>query len=106
MIATSEVLYTGEEWPFVSLPDFERRMENARIGTQGTLIMFVPLFEKLLKQSWEGYAQNHSSWIQEGLAFHGHTDTDPGPVPLFIHDMPQANQDISSTLENQFAVVW
>ena len=107
--ATSYANERGIEWPFVTLPDFELRSRKARAMSEADLILFVPFFLKDWQNDWEAYAQNHSSWIQEGLALNGHEDTNPGPVPQHIHDISEMSDDMrdqSSTLNNYIAGLW
>ncbi|KAL7580174.1 hypothetical protein ACA910_012925 [Epithemia clementina (nom. ined.)] len=98
----------GSLWPNVTLPDFELRTRKAREMSDSSLVMFVPLFLKTLQSQWESYAQNNSGWIAEGLAVSGHSDKDPGPVPLFIHDVSVSEQGNRTTasLDDQIAALW
>ena len=109
MSATSYANERGSDWPFVTTHDFELRSRKARVMSEVDLIMFVPLFLKDRQKDWEAYAQNHSSWIQEGLALNGHKDTNPGPVPQFIHDISEMSDEMSeptSMLDDYIAALW
>ena len=109
MSATSYANERGHDWPFVTTPDFEQLTRKAREMSEADLIMFIPLFLKDRQTDWEAYAQNHTSWIQEGLALNGHKDTNPGPVPQYIHDISEMSDDMRepiSMLDNYIAALW
>lgn len=106
---TSQANATGEYWPFVTVQNFELAALKARNMTESSLIIFIPMVSTDLQTSWEEYAQNNSWWIQEGLDLNGNPDTNPGPVPLFIHDLPDLNENGGKDFSNSedfFAVLW
>ena len=110
--ATSYATEAGSSWPLVTIPDFELRTRKARQMSGAEQIMFSPLFPKDRQTEWVNYTQNNSAWILEGLVLNGYQDTDPGPVPLQIQDIPNAQpgglDDLSHSaiLDDYIAALW
>ena len=54
-------------WPFVTVPEFEALCTKTLSRSQALQISLVPLITRDQKTQWESYAQEHQSWVQEGL---------------------------------------
>jgi hypothetical protein len=94
---SSQVLHTGDSWPFVTVPGFEVIGNGAR--TQGGLetIVFSPLVAREQAERWASYSeQNLCRWVNESdatmILLHGRAKNDPdyadcnAPSTPFIFD--------------------
>jgi hypothetical protein len=64
---TSLVRGTDQEWPFVTINDFEVKGRNTRRNTQTELFAFCPILETPQdKTEWSSYSENQSElWLQD-----------------------------------------
>jgi hypothetical protein len=98
---SSQVLHTGESWPFVTIPGFEVIGNGVR--TQGGLetVVFSPLVAREQAERWASYSeQNLCRWVNESDATmilqHGRDKNDPVyedcqvPSVPFIFDLSVA----------------
>ncbi|KAL7580183.1 hypothetical protein ACA910_012934 [Epithemia clementina (nom. ined.)] len=85
-------------FPFVTLPDFEIRTEEARALSEAEVIVFIPLVNEAQQEQWEQYAQDHQLWIRLGLDRQGLQIVDPGLVPLKIYN---GEDDGNFTVESE-----
>lgn len=83
---TSFAMVRNETWPFVTLPDFERRNEKPMHISEATLISFQTLVRPGEEQQWGQYSMNNSGWIREALLFEGSKDSTYNTIPSIIHD--------------------
>lgn len=60
---TSHAMQSGEEFPTVTLPDYETRAANTRILADGVYIFWLPLVEDHQRADWEAYAGQHSTHL-------------------------------------------
>jgi hypothetical protein len=49
-------------WPNVTIPHFDKRVEDLSKSAGVNMILYVPLIEPDQKDSWERYANYHSPW--------------------------------------------
>lgn len=61
------------KFPFVTLPNWQERTEEARRVSFDEMIAFVPLVDIEEREQWEFYAGWHQQWIEQGLATEGIT---------------------------------
>jgi hypothetical protein len=103
--ATSFALDRGDNFPFVTMPDFERRSQKVREMSGAELVILAPLVNRTLEVQWIEYAQTNSAWIRQGLDLQGLFDVDPGPVPSLIHPF-EYDGDEHPGLEHMVAPCW
>eukprot|EP00522_Entomoneis_paludosa_P013724 CAMPEP_0172441438 /NCGR_PEP_ID=MMETSP1065-20121228/1982_1 /TAXON_ID=265537 /ORGANISM="Amphiprora paludosa, Strain CCMP125" /LENGTH=1154 /DNA_ID=CAMNT_0013190803 /DNA_START=176 /DNA_END=3640 /DNA_ORIENTATION=+ len=106
---TSYAIERGDQFPYVTMPDFERRTQKAREMSGAEFITVTPLCDTDIITQWESYAQLESSWIQEGLAVQGLSSVNPGPVPLNIHPLLVEGEEIppnEGILKGMVAPCW
>ena len=76
-----------QEFPFVTLPDFEARAQKAMNLSQAETISWAPLVDQATRQAWENYTQYEApKWLRNRLDYLG---LDDAPIPVFapfIHD--------------------
>jgi hypothetical protein len=65
---------TGAIWPFVSLPDFERRGQSFNLLTHATHVGILPLVTVRTRAAYEEFATTHQEWVRDGLALQGDND--------------------------------
>jgi hypothetical protein len=52
-------------WPNVTIPHFDRRVEDLSKSAGVNMILYVPLIEPDQKDEWERYANYHSPWRKQ-----------------------------------------
>jgi hypothetical protein len=56
----------SQVWPFVTVPHFEVRGENARLETFAEILAFAPLLDNQTdKDAWSGFSVANQGWLQE-----------------------------------------
>jgi len=65
---TSHALATGSVFPFVTLPHFEFKGANTRIGGDITVIYYMPYITEDLKVPWETYAAANRGYYANASA--------------------------------------
>lgn len=56
---TSHAMQSGEEFPAVTLPDYEVQAGNTRILADGVYVFWLPYVEEDKRGTWEQYAGQH-----------------------------------------------
>ena len=64
---TSEMRRTPEQWPNVTLLDFEERVVGASHVAKSDVISFSPLVTSEKRKGWEEYATQHISWLHDSM---------------------------------------
>jgi len=83
---TAFVLSNSEEqWPLVSMPNFEKQVGEIGDIFRAESIFFAPLIKENEKKSWEDYSIANQGWIEEGLRLRGLPDVDPGLISDVIY---------------------
>jgi len=60
---------SGQEWPFVTIPDFAVRAEKTRALTNAVYLNLYNYVESDQRYEWEAYSAEHGpEWIKEGMA--------------------------------------
>lgn len=62
---TATALATNQEWPRVTIDNFEIKAAHARLDADSELIMFSPLVPGNAVEVWEGYASGKQDWLKE-----------------------------------------
>jgi hypothetical protein len=66
---TSHAKYSNSTWPFVTMPDFERRGTSVSRQAQVMSMMLVPkVRDEDTRLQWEDYAVGNQDWFTAGLA--------------------------------------
>jgi len=52
-----------QEWPFVTLSNFQQRAATARSQSGALNLMLVPLVHAVERAEWQQFVQNQSSWL-------------------------------------------
>ncbi len=52
-----------QEWPFVTLSNFQQRAATARSQSGALNLMLVPLVDTVERAQWQQFVQNQSSWL-------------------------------------------
>lgn len=82
---TSYAKATNSQWPYVVLPDFERRVHYTMELSDVLSIIFFPLVTTEERKSWEAFSVANQGWVQEGLDVQG--------IP--VEEWDQENIDIT-----------
>jgi hypothetical protein len=64
---TSHALDLNQSLPFVTLPHFDVRAQQAGVAAGSELIMFAPIVNQEDVQYWEQYAIEHQEWMAQDL---------------------------------------
>ena len=59
---TSNALATNQQWPFVTIADFERRASETSGLASSDMILFSPIVKPEERQAWETYSTANSDW--------------------------------------------
>lgn len=60
---------THQTWPFVTIPDFESRVQRA-LGSTFTIIFMHHLVTNETRLAWEAYSAEHGrNWVEDSMAF-------------------------------------
>lgn len=73
---TSHALYTNKTWPFVDLPDFERRAVNICTLADVVFIQIAMMVTDENRKEYEDYTVKNQGWLIEGLSQQGTTTGD------------------------------
>ena len=65
MTITSHAQFANQTWPFVTLPDFERRGMATSALAQVMSIIMVPLVTDETREAWEEYSVANQGWLAE-----------------------------------------
>lgn len=68
---TSHAMNQVVKFPFVTLPNWKERTEEARRVSFDEMMAFVPLVDIEEQEQWEFYAGWHQQWIEKGLKSEG-----------------------------------
>jgi len=52
-----------QDWPFVTLSNFQQRAATARSQSGALNLMLVPLVDTVERAQWQQFVQNQSSWL-------------------------------------------
>jgi signal transduction histidine kinase/CheY-like chemotaxis protein len=63
----SYATHANQKWPFVTLPDFGKRLAKIRTLAKGTVVTIYPLVTLEQREQWQNYSLQHDDWVQEGL---------------------------------------
>lgn len=63
----SHAEFANETWPFVSLPDFERKTMLTRNLADVIAIMLLPVVRKHQLKEWADYSSSNMDWFWEGM---------------------------------------
>jgi hypothetical protein len=75
-------------FPYITLPNWQERTDEARRASFHELLAFVPLVNVENKTHWEFYAGWYQPWIEQGLASEGITAVDPGLISREVKAFP------------------
>ena len=62
----SYATHTNQKWPFVTLPDFGKRLAKIRTLAKGTVVSTFLLVTLEQREQWQNYTVQHDGWVQEG----------------------------------------
>eukprot|EP00934_Nitzschia_sp_Nitz4_P006775 Nitzschia sp. Nitz4//scaffold127_size64804//37229//39533//NITZ4_006180-RA/size64804-augustus-gene-0.59-mRNA-1//-1//CDS//3329534762//6765//frame0 len=68
---TSYAESSNSSWPYVALPDFERKATYVRELSQVQTLTFIPIVTKEDKGEWERFSIQNQGWFLEGLEVQG-----------------------------------
>lgn len=60
---TSYALDSKADWPYVTLPHWERRVEQIMRISGAVNLGFAPLVEEVEREQWKNYTLSHQDWI-------------------------------------------
>jgi hypothetical protein len=66
---TSHALSTHDRFPFVTLPDFERRVTQTLDQAQVLSLTYLPIITGAAKSHWEIYSIYKQGWFEESMAY-------------------------------------
>jgi class 3 adenylate cyclase len=91
---TSYTLSTGMTWPFVSIPHFDIRADEARKLIHSELLAFAPIVSKDERTLWEDFAAKSRGSIQDGLEFETLGEVSSGMTTEKIHHFSKETEMI------------
>jgi hypothetical protein len=71
---------SGDEWPFVTIPNFGVRMSKFLAPSHSLAITILPIVTTDQREEWEEYSVTHDSWVNETIAVQDAWDQYYGPV--------------------------
>jgi hypothetical protein len=101
-----------QSFPFVTLPDFEKRVGKARALSASEIITWSPLVADADREKWEAYSAANGQWMRESLVELGMGDTPAFISPRIINgfgtpvDGPIFTNEDAGPVRNMYAVVW
>lgn len=87
---TDYALSSGETWPNVTIPNFERRVQYTLDLAEVLSITFLPIVTNVTREGWEEYSWEHQDWLLEGLALQqavGEGGADEGESIELLNDI-------------------
>jgi hypothetical protein len=84
----SDVIATGASWPFVTIPDFERRGRVFNKIARSSFVGVFPVVSEYNRVSYEQFSIDHQDWIREGLGIQQRAPEEtrrPTNIPRFIY---------------------
>lgn len=83
------------EWPFVTVPEFERSAAGARFLSSTPLVVLSPFVIQSDRFSWQAYATLNQGWTS--------SDQD---IPVFIHNGTDGSVPLPADAPGPFSPVW
>jgi hypothetical protein len=71
---------SGQQWPFVVIPDFALRMSKVLPVSDAFVISVLPLVTPEIRDEWEAFSIQNDSWVDESIAFQETWSGYHGPV--------------------------
>lgn len=93
---TSHSLDLNQSLPFVTLPHFDLRAQQAGVAAGSELIMFAPIVSQEDVQYWEEYGIEHQEWMAQDLVSTPknlqqrrlyYLSRLPPPIPRYMYSM-------------------
>ena len=57
--------HPGEEWPFITLNDFQERADSVRKLSGALFLRFAPLVTDATREAWEAYSLRNLDWLSD-----------------------------------------
>ena len=73
---TSHAVSANETFPFVTLPDFERRASYTLKLADSVAMLIFPIIRGEQRADWEAYSVANQAWLTEGLAVQAEIQSD------------------------------
>jgi signal transduction histidine kinase/ActR/RegA family two-component response regulator len=86
--------HTNQKWPFVTLPDFGKRLAKIRTLAKGTVVSTFLLVTLEQREQWQNYTVQHDEWVQEGLEVQASDARYHGPYNGSIVSEHETNGEI------------
>jgi hypothetical protein len=109
---TSYATDREQAFPFVTLPDYEKRVGKARALSNTEVITWVPLVADTDRAQWEAYTAANGQWLRQSFVELGLGDT-PAFIAPRISDVfgtpvdgPVFTNAEAGLARNAYAVVW
>ena len=87
---------TTNTWPNVTLPDFNRRFEDARNLTGVAFLMYTPLVTDEDRPAWAAYSDAHQGWIAQDWS-HVDPTFDAGPITPSVYAFGSGGEILTDT---------
>lgn len=97
---THQALRNREEFPLVTVEDFETKAAHARLTTFTETVFYVPYVYRKQREEWESYAQNSTWWLEESLTYKNETRKWLERQKFFAPDLSQDIQHPTSSVYN------
>jgi hypothetical protein len=79
LAVTSYAVDNNLTWPFVTMPDWELKTNQARRTTGLETICLTPIVADDQTKEWETYSQEHTQWLKQGLQIQGRSPSPQSP---------------------------
>jgi Adenylate and Guanylate cyclase catalytic domain len=83
------------DWPFVTVPEFERSAAGARFLSSAPLVVLSPLVNQSARSSWQAYATLNQDWTSSNQY-----------IPVFIHNGTDGSSPLPADAPGPFSPVW
>jgi class 3 adenylate cyclase len=103
---TSFAVHENAEWPFVSLPHFERRSFNYIATSGAERVLFAPLVEPSNISQWVTYSVNNQDWIKEGLEFASGRPESPELIRDIVWSQGPDSDPVPAVSDKLMAPLW
>lgn len=103
---TGNGLYTNLTWPYVALPNFDKRSFQTQEISGAEVCVFSPFVFAREKKGWENYSWEHQNWIEIDLKYQSASFGNPGNISREIYAIPEFANQSSERAAPYYTPVW
>lgn len=100
-----------EQFPLLTIPDFEVQATNSRELSDTDMLIYAPLVHVDQQGEWQTYATENQGWLRQSLDYVGMSNVDPGRITAEVYNTRDFtnryhNLGLHPELENVMAPLW